>query len=159
MVQPLLSVTVPSVLRKIGLNILREFLWEFKHSVGSQYSGYLQVYNRIDLAMEHTFPLLWFLYFSFTACVPFLLLNFFSFSNGVFFFLSKNVHFISKNVISCLLLKNVSPSKRVACFILNNLHFPMVQGIAFYALHKSKVLIIPCKADDFCLFIALPDDI
>ena len=29
----------------------------------------------------------------------------------------------------------------------------MVEGIAFYALHKSRVLLIPCKADDFCLFI------
>ena len=27
-------------------------------------------------------------------------------------FISKNVHFISKNTISCLFLKNVSPSKR-----------------------------------------------
>ena len=36
----------------------------------------------------------------------------------------------------------------------------MVEGIAFYALHKSRVLIIvPCKADGFCLFIGLPDEI
>ena len=70
----------------------------------------------------------------------------------VFSFLPNNVHFISKNAISCLFLKNVSPSKRVIGFILNNLHFPMVEGIAFYALHKSRVLIIPCKADGFCLF-------
>ena len=35
----------------------------------------------------------------------------------------------------------------------------MVEGIAFYALHKSRVLIVPCKADDFCLFIGLPDEI
>ena len=34
----------------------------------------------------------------------------------------------------------------------------MVEGIAFYALHKSRVLIIPCKADDFCLFIGLSDE-
>ena len=74
----------------------------------------------------------------------------------VFYFLPKNVHFISKNAISYLFLKNVSPSKRVICFILNNLHFPMVEGIAFYALYKSRVLIIPCKADDYCLFIGLP---
>ena len=60
----------------------------------------------------------------------------------VFSFLPKHVHFISKNTISCLFLKNVSPSKRVICFILNNLHFPMVEGITFYALHKSRVLII-----------------
>ena len=77
----------------------------------------------------------------------------------VFSFLLKNVHFISKNAISCLFLKNVSPPKRIICFNLNNLHFPMVEGIAFYALHKSRVLIIPCKADGFCLFIRLPDEI
>ena len=77
----------------------------------------------------------------------------------VFSFLPKNVHFISKNSVLCLFLKNVSASKRLICFILNNLHFPMVQGIAFYALYKSRVLIIPCKADDFCLFIGLPDEI
>ena len=77
----------------------------------------------------------------------------------VFSFLPKNVHFISKNAISCLFLKNVSPSKRVICFILNNLHFPMLEGIAFYALYKSRVLTIPCKADGFCLFIGLPDEI
>ena len=35
----------------------------------------------------------------------------------------------------------------------------MVEGIAFYALYKSRVLIMPCKADDFCLFIRLPDEI
>ena len=77
----------------------------------------------------------------------------------VFSFLPKNVHFISKNAISCLILENVSPSKMVICFILNNLHFSMVEGIAFYALHKSRVLVIPCKSDDFCLFIGLPDEI
>ena len=60
----------------------------------------------------------------------------------VFSFLPKNVHFISNNAKSCLFLKNASPSKRVICFILNNLHFPMVEGIAFYALHKSRMLII-----------------
>ena len=35
----------------------------------------------------------------------------------------------------------------------------MVKGIAFYALYKLRVLIIPCKADDFRLFIELPDEI
>ena len=60
-----------------------------------------------------------------------------------------------ENAILCLFLKNV----RFLCFILNNLHFPMVEGIAFYALNKSIVLIIPCKADDFCLFIGIPDEI
>ena len=34
----------------------------------------------------------------------------------------------------------------------------MVEGVAFYALHKSRVLIMPCKADDSCLFIELPDE-
>ena len=77
----------------------------------------------------------------------------------VFSFLPKNVHFISKYAVLCLFLKNVSPSKTVVCFILNNLHFPMVEGIAFYALYKSRVLMISCKADDFCLFIGLPDEI
>ena len=79
----------------------------------------------------------------------------------VFSFLTKNVHFILKNAILCLFLKNVSPSKKVVllCFIPNNLHFPMVEGIAFYALYKSRVLIITYKADDFCLFIGLPNKI
>ena len=35
----------------------------------------------------------------------------------------------------------------------------MVEGIAFYALHKSREMIIPCKADGFWLFIGLPDEI
>ena len=35
----------------------------------------------------------------------------------------------------------------------------MVNGIAFYALYKSTELIIHCKADDFCSFILLPDEI
>ena len=35
----------------------------------------------------------------------------------------------------------------------------MVEGIAFYDMYKLRVLIIPCKADDFCLFIELPDEI
>ena len=35
----------------------------------------------------------------------------------------------------------------------------MVEGIAFYALYKSRVLIILCKVDDFCLFIGLPDEV
>ena len=78
----------------------------------------------------------------------------------LFSFLPKNVHFIlKKNAILCLCLKNVSPSKRVVCFILNNLHFPNVEGIIFYALYESRMLIISCKANDFCLFIGLPDEI
>ena len=35
----------------------------------------------------------------------------------------------------------------------------MVEGIAFYVLYKSKVLIISCKVNAFCLFIRLPDEI
>ena len=35
----------------------------------------------------------------------------------------------------------------------------MVEGIPFYTLYKSRVLIIPCKADDFCLFIRVTDEI
>ena len=35
----------------------------------------------------------------------------------------------------------------------------MVDGIAFDALYKSRMLIIFCKADDFCLFTGLPDEI
>ena len=77
----------------------------------------------------------------------------------VFSFLPKNMHLISKNAYSCLFLKNVSPFERVICFILNNLHFPMVEGIAFNALYKSRVQIIPCKADDSCLLKQLPDEI
>ena len=77
----------------------------------------------------------------------------------MFSFLPKNVHFISKNTVLCLFLKNVAPPKRVLCFILNNLHFPMEKGIVFYALCKSRILIIPCKAYDICLFIGLPDKI
>ena len=79
----------------------------------------------------------------------------------VFFFSTKKCTLYlkkkkQKNFILCLFFKNVSPSQRVVCFILNNLHFPMGEGIAFYALYKSKVLIIPCKADDSCL--GLPDE-
>ena len=75
----------------------------------------------------------------------------------VFSFLPKNVHIIKKNAILWLFLKNVSPFKKAVCFILTNLLFPIVEGIVFYALYKSRVLVIPCKADNFCLFIGLPD--
>ena len=51
-------------------------------------------------------------------------------------------------------LKMFRSPKRLICFILNTLHFPMVEGIAFYALHQSRLLIIPCKADDFCFFLS-----
>ena len=78
---------------------------------------------------------------------------------GVFFSTKKCALYLKKNAVLCLFLKNVSPYKTVVCFILNNLHIPMVEDIAFYALYKSRVLIIPCKADEFCLFIGLPDEI
>ena len=64
----------------------------------------------------------------------------------VFSFLPNNVVFIKKNAIFCSFLKNVSPSKRVVGFILNNLHLPKVEGIAFHALYKTRVLIMSCKA-------------
>ena len=35
----------------------------------------------------------------------------------------------------------------------------MAEGIAFFALYKSGILMIPYKADDFSLFIGLPDEI
>ena len=60
---------------------------------------------------------------------------------------------------SFVFLKNVLLSKRVICFILNNLHFPMVKDIAFYALYESRVLIVPCKVNEFCLFTELADEI
>ena len=80
------------------------------------------------------------------------------FTNGVFFSTKKMCILFKKNSILCLFLKNVSPSKRVIRFILNNLPIPMVEGIVFDALYKSRVLIIPCKADDFYLFIGQPDE-
>ena len=73
-----------------------------------------------------------------------LLFNHLKMCYGVFFSTKKCALYFKKNKILCLFLKNVSPSKRVVCFILNNLHIPMVEVIAFYALQKSRVLIIPC---------------
>ena len=37
----------------------------------------------------------------------------------------------------------------------------MAEGIVFYALYKSRVLIrvTSCKAEDFCFYILLPDEI
>ena len=35
----------------------------------------------------------------------------------------------------------------------------MVEGIAFYVLYKSRLMLIPCKADDFGLFKELPNEI
>ena len=60
---------------------------------------------------------------------------------GVFFSTIKCALYLQKNAIL--------PSKSVVCFIPNNFYIPMVEeGIAFYALYKSRVLIIPCKAGD-----------
>ena len=44
----------------------------------------------------------------------------------------------------------------------NNYHAAIgasIDRITFYAPNKSRVLIIACKADDFCLSIGLPDEI
>ena len=35
----------------------------------------------------------------------------------------------------------------------------MMEAIAFYALYRSRVLVIPCKAHYFCLFKRLADEI
>ena len=74
-------------------------------------------------------------------------------------FYQKMCTLFKKNAILCLFLRNVLPSKRVVCFILNNSLLPMVEGIAFCALHKSRVLIIHYKAGDSCLFIEFSDEI
>ena len=64
-----------------------------------------------------------------------------------------------KNAILCLFLKNISPSKRLVCFILNNSHFILVEFIAFYALYKSRILIILSETGDFSLFTRQPNEI
>ena len=80
--------------------------------------------------------------------------------NCVFFSTKKYALYLKKNAILCMFLKNVLPSKREVCFILNNLHFPMVESAnVVYALYKPNVMIIHCKSNDFCLFIGLPDEI
>ena len=76
---------------------------------------------------------------------------------GVSFSTKTCTFYFKKMQFFVCFLKMFRPLKRVVCFILNNLHFPMAEGIAFYALYKSRVLIIHCKADDFCLFIELLD--
>ena len=47
----------------------------------------------------------------------------------MFSFLPNNVQFDIKNAILCLFLKNVTPSKKVVCFFLNDSRLPMVEGI------------------------------
>ena len=71
----------------------------------------------------------------------------------VFSFLPKNVHFVKKKkFFLCLFLKNVSPFRRVLCFILNNPHLSLVEGIKFYALNKSREL--PIKQTTFFVYKA-----
>ena len=77
-----------------------------------------------------------------------------TFTDSVFFS-TKKCAFNLKNAIFCLFLKNISPSKRVVSFILNNSNLLMVVGIAFMACINREI--IHSKADDFCLFIGLPD--
>ena len=78
---------------------------------------------------------------------------------GCFLFYPKMCILFKNNAIFRLCLKNISPSKRMIGFILNNSHLSMMEDIVFYALYKSRVLIMPCKVDDSCLFIGLPDEI
>ena len=68
---------------------------------------------------------------------------------GVFFSTKKCALYLKKNAILYLFLKNVSPSKRMVYFILNNSHLPMVQGMVFNALYKSKILIFLNKVHIF----------
>ena len=39
------------------------------------------------------------------------------------------------------------------------MYLSMVEGIVFYVLYKSRVLLISRKAEDFCLFIGRTDEI
>ena len=73
-------------------------------------------------------------------------------TNGVVFSTKKCALYL-KIQYSVRFFLNASPSKRVVCFTLNNLHYPLVEGIIFYALYKSKVLIILCKADGFYFYL------
>ena len=76
-----------------------------------------------------------------------------------FLFYQKMCTLFQKIQLRVCFLKMFRPLRGWYEFILNNLHLPMQEGIPFYALYKSRVLIIPCKADGFCLFIGLPDEI
>ena len=82
-------------------------------------------------------------------------------SYGVFFSTKLCAFYLKKKVQFCVcFLKMFRPLKRwYLCFILNNSHLSVVEGLIFFALHKSGVLIRLCKADDSCLFIGLPDEI
>ena len=80
-------------------------------------------------------------------------------SNGVIFSTKKFTFYLKKNAILCLFHKNVSASKRMIFFLIIRTCQCKLHCIAFYALYKSRMLIIPCKADDFCLLIGLPDEI
>ena len=51
-----------------------------------------------------------------------------------------------------------SNARRVQLVLISS-HLRKIEGIACYALYKSVVMIMPCNADDICLFIELPDEI
>ena len=59
------------------------------------------------------------------------------------FFQKCALYFKKKNAILCLFLKNVSPSKRLICFILNNLHFPMVEVFKYNFAKLIKIIKVP----------------
>ena len=80
-------------------------------------------------------------------------------TNGAFFFSKLCALYLKKNAIFCLFLKNDSPSKGVLGFILHNTYLSMMEGFSFYALYKSRMLLILCNADDFCSFLKLPEEI
>ena len=76
----------------------------------------------------------------------------FSFKVWCFLFYQKICISFNKIHFCVCFLKMFRPLKGWICFILNISHLSVVEGIVFYGLYKSRVLIIPCKADDFCLF-------
>ena len=91
-----------------------------------------------------------FFFFEFHYCLQYLFVYIFcalTAGNGkntikfmMFSFYQKNVHFIKKKMQFCACFLKMFCPLKVACFLLNNLHFPMVEGIAFYALYKSGLL-------------------
>ena len=91
---------------------------------------YLNIYVKHKISMIRVRTLKYSLrgcVFALLAALPFLCMYLFSFivhataTNGVFFSTNKCALYF-KNAILCLFLKNVSPAKRVICFILNNSH-------------------------------------
>ena len=150
--QDLLFLT-EEVARKSSKDIFFLFRFDLNHNLSSTYVVYVCSLQKFYVSFYYSSQ-----FESLTAMQDGITCTSLPEFNGVFFS-PKILHFISKNAISCLFFKNVSPSKMVICFILNNLYFPMVEGIAFYGLYKLRVLIIPCKAEGFCLFIGLSDEI